>query len=351
MDAFELLEQLIAQQNVEGVRSVFLKMPTILLDYSENYDFGKRWPLLRAIKGGNYEIVELLLIYSQSRLPHHSLWDRNEDIDGRGPMHHAVMRGDFKLVQLLIDYNCSVGRIATSFEESPDKAGWQPLHFAASLGRVDIANLLIEYGAELAAETNSLKTIVEIAKDKGHDQFVVAMQPRLETAIRSLRRRAISGDVVGVQNALKKGEGVDEKGNALTTPLHEASYHGHIEVVKLLLDNGADPNHKDAWGRSVINAVLWDSKSYRQQRHTSHGRILELLHKNKFTYPGVPSKLNGITAKAGQPLSIEDLRLAETAYRLISTVAMTLGEARQHIGSIENVGLRAEMEKLMDSKC
>ena len=32
------------------------------------------------------------------------------------------------------------------------------------------------------------------------------------------------------------------------TPLHHSALHGHIAVVKYLVDHGADVNIKDSWG-------------------------------------------------------------------------------------------------------
>lgn len=37
------------------------------------------------------------------------------------------------------------------------------------------------------------------------------------------------------------------------TPLSVAAYHGHVEMVRLLLQNGADPTLINDWGQSIIN--------------------------------------------------------------------------------------------------
>jgi len=40
-----------------------------------------------------------------------------------------------------------------------------------------------------------------------------------------------------------------------TSALHLAAYHGHYDVVKLLLEKGADPNKKDDLGTPLYHAI------------------------------------------------------------------------------------------------
>ena len=82
------------------------------------------------------------------------------------------------------------------------------------------------------------------------------------------------GDVDALRLLLDKGADVHKASNGNRTPLHQASYTGHIDVVRLLLANGAnadlDVKDKDGdtpvadakrWGRNAVVALLEEHKS------------------------------------------------------------------------------------------
>ena len=48
------------------------------------------------------------------------------------------------------------------------------------------------------------------------------------------------GDLSGVKQSIKNGANVNCKDNDGWTPLHWSSYNGHLNVVKYLIEHGAD---------------------------------------------------------------------------------------------------------------
>jgi len=50
-----------------------------------------------------------------------------------------------------------------------------------------------------------------------------------------------NGDLIKVQTALENEASPNAKDNDGRTPLHEAAFWGGVEIVKLLLERGADP--------------------------------------------------------------------------------------------------------------
>merc|ERR1711915_1162259 len=64
---------------------------------------------------------------------------------------------------------------------------------------------------------------------------------------------ARKGDISKVREALEEGADVNSRVNSKgSTSLHLASAEGHVEVVKILLEGGADSNLVDRCGWSLI---------------------------------------------------------------------------------------------------
>ena len=70
-----------------------------------------------------------------------------------------------------------------------------------------------------------------------------------------LHLAAAVGDVNLVKELLEKGANPNAKDRFNQTPLHFAARHGHVEVVKLLLEYKADPNAKDKDSVTPLHAA------------------------------------------------------------------------------------------------
>jgi ankyrin repeat protein len=104
------------------------------------------------------------------------------------------------------------------FVERVHRMGWTPLHFAAFGGQTAIALLLLAHGAEVDA----------VSRNKfANTPLLVSLLTR-------------QGDVARLLVA--RGANVNFKGAEGVTALHEAATGGDLDVVRLLLDAGADPN-------------------------------------------------------------------------------------------------------------
>ncbi|MBI1791001.1 MAG: ankyrin repeat domain-containing protein [Acidobacteria bacterium] len=58
---------------------------------------------------------------------------------------------------------------------------------------------------------------------------------------------ARKGDAAAVKELLGKGANVNARSPYGVTPVHFASQNGHLEVLRILLENGADPNLRDTF--------------------------------------------------------------------------------------------------------
>ena len=138
-----------------------------------------------------------------------------------------------------------------------DEKGRIPLHLAAKIGRYSIVEYLVEHGSDVhkkddlhktplvyAIEKNRIKVIVYLSKvvnkteeKEEEDEFFLAVKKGdLGTLSYNLTRRDINS--------------VNKDGK---TVLHIASEEGKLEIVKFLLDMGADRTILDYDGRNALS--------------------------------------------------------------------------------------------------
>lgn len=168
---------------------------------------------------------------------YHGAWDLVRWFTECGYIHglaDAVISGDAELVSTMLSNNP-----ATLNEYTAD--GFTPLHIAVFFGRDPIATLLIEHGANLnAVSQNELRN-----------------QP-LQAAI-----SGAAGDEV-IELLIAKGADINADGY---TPLHLASSNGRGQIVRLLLERGADPKRTTPDGKTAVDLAT----------ENGHSELVELL--------------------------------------------------------------------------
>ena len=114
---------------------------------------------------------------------------------------------------------------------------------ALRTGKIKVVKKYLDNGSATANEKSFAWSALQMAADKGHLAVVKLLVE--------------SGAELEYQHPVNK-----------MTALHMAAYSGHDEVVKYLLSKGADPNRKMSRGVSILRAV-------KDQGHTSTVQILE----------------------------------------------------------------------------
>ena len=289
--------------NIERVRDLLDEDPTLVNKIAEynSYYGGSGSALSNAASAGHIEIVRLLLERgADPNLPQEHIAPSGKAV------HDAVVGNHIDIVRLLLEHG---GNANVAVESSADT-----LSAAIRSGNQEMIDLLCSYGAarslELLAYSGDTQTAAAVfnanpmlannsiafsnAASEGHEPFIRLMlryQPDLATriavgvksagpnspirtkeltaylfdkgmnanfsdwlGITPLHRFAQRGDIFNAGLFLEYGANInviDEEINS--TPLGYAAKYNKLEMVKFLLQHGADPNlpieHK--WARPV----------------------------------------------------------------------------------------------------
>lgn len=197
------------------------------------------------------------------------------------PLHVACSKGCLKTVKLLIQAGANVN--------AKDLNDWTPLHEAAKSGSVEVCKYLLEHGADDEAQGYYIPFPLHVACQQG-DLKVIRV---LENFMKKKRPK------LNPFNMISDGE----------TPLMPAVTSSSLEVVKYMIDKGADVNVPN------VNDLL----PLHIAAHQKNWEVYDLIRNNtksdiilKYcTYPGPDS--NNITTRSIVSLAIDtgDMRLIE----------------------------------------
>lgn len=195
-------------------------------------------PIIQAVLAGNTNYVAALLKY------HVDLNVRYVNgADNFSPLELALDEGHLDVALLIaratLQTHTNSASLAASLGETnlllsmlttnpasineTDELGFTPLHWAAETGQKDSAELLLGHGANLEAKDMVGYRPLEWAAYAGHLDLVQLL------AAKQLER--------------------EKSAKCLNTPLVLAVQQGHVEVAQYLLEQGADANAENSYGR------------------------------------------------------------------------------------------------------
>lgn len=194
--------------------------------------------LVEAVQRGDAEAVKLLIAKNPELL-------QQRGPGGESPLLAAMYLGKAAMVELLLNLGVSVNvheaaalgdgeYTAYLLQEQPELTeaysfdGWTPLHLAAFFGGEEAASALIQLGADVnSVSTNRL-------------------------ANRPIHAAAAGRKFALVKLLLENGADPNVQQEGGWTPLHLAVNNYDHEMVRLLLEHDADPRHKNEEGLSAI---------------------------------------------------------------------------------------------------
>ncbi len=193
--------------------------------------------LLAASHIGHIDIVILLLDHGADVHATH-------EQDNTSAFQYGVYKKHLNILQLLIKRGVDV-----------NQKGWRggtALHSGAMYGHAKIIQFLIRNGAEINIFDQRGLTPLHCASSCGHDTSIVQLlinegaDPNLGSSNppcgAPLHQASFHGNIQVVQCLLDNGANVDLYSEELGTPLQAACLEGHFQLVKLLIERGADVN-------------------------------------------------------------------------------------------------------------
>ena len=185
---------------------------------------------------------------------------------GRTRLMNAIMENDDRFCYILLESGAN--------PNAQDKDGWTPLMYACRYAQTStVIQLLFEYGAKLDAKSNYQVSVLQIAAAYSKNRKVLAtvleqaanlklnLQDSFITALKEARSEEFIGEYLKYNlnlNSMYKGK----------TPLmYAAEYYESTDVIKLLLEKGADPyiissEKKNAFSYAKENSKLIHDSVY-----------------------------------------------------------------------------------------
>ena len=238
------------------------------IDEHRSASQGNGSPLYYAASCGFYDLAERLI----TKYP--------EQVNAYGgrdqfPLSAALLKRHFRVANLLYNHGAVVDA------QGIDK--FTPLHVASSDKQVDVLRWLLDHGADKNARSKSLWTPLYIAALRKEPEAVkVLLEYNADTNLQNIDGETplyealdsfLEEKVVDiVRRLLEHGADPNIRTNH-TTPLHQASSHGFLEVARLLLRYGAKVDEKDKEGRTPLQVVASKRHEEMTKLLVEHGAV------------------------------------------------------------------------------
>jgi ankyrin repeat protein len=155
---------------------------------------------------------------------------------GNTPLYEACVNHSLEMVKLLLDKGANVN--------FTNAYGQSPLMVSNDL---ELADLLIENGANEDLEDIDGETVISYAVNHNQLGFYLRLPPFL--------RAVFVGKIDRVNKLLDEGADINQSYDS-RTGLILASKHVNYDMIKLLLERGADPNIVDDMNYAAIDSLI-----------------------------------------------------------------------------------------------
>eukprot|EP01134_Creolimax_fragrantissima_P006789 CFRG6789T1 len=165
----------------------------------------------------------------------------------------AILDGDLEKLKVLVMRGADLRK--------GDEDDRTPLHWAAAIGSFTLVEFLVSQEVNINASDRWETTPLEEAMNNGHHEIAQFFREHGGTMPHEIGNRlchyAIVNDLVAMRRLIDAGANIDSRSSrSRHTALHIASAEGHIDVVSLLLENGAQVNIVDRWGKTPLSNAI-----------------------------------------------------------------------------------------------
>ena len=143
-----------------------------------------------------------------------------------------------------------------AYVDERDDYGTTALMRAAAGGQADVVEILVDMGADVKAKSDEGKTAMTYAKEYGYAEIAKllrkagAKEPLTEE---NFLASVKANDIDAVKLLLAEGIDISECG---TTAFMIAAEHGYTDIVRTLGNKGVDVNAKDKYGRPLLMLAM-----------------------------------------------------------------------------------------------
>ncbi|EDL02359.1 ankyrin repeat and sterile alpha motif domain containing 6, partial [Mus musculus] len=271
---------------MQAARCGHVSVAHLLLDHGADVNAQNRLGasvLTVASRGGHLGVVKLLL-EAGAIVDHHTPSGESPATGGSGDellgitaLMAAVQHGHEAVVRLLMEWGADPNHTART-------VGWSPLMLAALLGKLNVAQQLVEKGANPDHLSVLEKTAFEVALDRKYRDLAEYLDPLTTVRPKTgnfqlvkeiadedpnhvnlvngdgatpLMLAAVTGHLPLVQLLVEKHADMDKQDSVHGwTALMQATYHGNKEIVKYLLNQGADVALRAKNGYTAFDLVM-----------------------------------------------------------------------------------------------
>lgn len=189
------------------------------------------------LKGNNvlHEAARKGAVEHASRFVDRGIDVRIPNNEGLTPLHLASRYGHLEIAMLLLRKGAAVNDC--------DSMGWTPLMYAVSAGKTQSAPMLLDTGADVNVMGLVGQKISPVPEgEAGHHPVLLlpdADRSDPDNIVIMVKTSSNQSEIA----RLEQGTETNQRSSGFNTPLKIVVEAGHAEIVRLLIDHGADTEH------------------------------------------------------------------------------------------------------------